>query len=318
MRILITGSAGFIGFHLAKSLLEQGKQVVGLDNLNDYYSKKLKLDRNEILKENNNYNFYLVDICDVKKLKKIFQNHDFDIVCHLAAQAGLRYSIENPYVYQESNLQGFINILEMVRKCDCLRNFIFASSSSVYGGNKKIPYSEGDDITTPISLYGATKVANEVMAYSYHNLYDIPTIGLRFFTVYGPWGRPDMAYYKFTENIMKEKPIDVYNHGNMRRDFTYIDDIINGIKAGFEKKFDYEIFNLGNNKTVNLLDFIKILENCLGKKVEKNMLPMQPGDMYETYADISKSKELLGYEPKTNIEEGIKKFVAWYKNYLEE
>jgi UDP-glucuronate 4-epimerase len=265
--------------------------------------------------ENNLYDFHQIDICNLKRLEKLFQNNNFDIICHLAAQVGVRYSIENPKAYQKSNLEGFFNVLEMVRRFNNISNFIFASSSSVYGGNLKIPYSVGDDITTPISFYAATKVSNEVVAYSYHKLYNIPIVGLRFFTVYGPWGRPDMAYFKFTNKIIKEEPINVYNFGKMRRDFTYIDDIVEGITSCAYKKFDYEIFNLGNNKPINLLQFIEILEKCIGKKAEKKFLPMQPGDMYETYANITKSKKLLGYEPKTNIKKGIEKFVSWYKNY---
>jgi UDP-glucuronate 4-epimerase len=315
MKILITGSAGFIGFHLAKTLLDDGHQIIGLDNLNEYYSPQLKQDRNDNLKKFADYTFSPIDICDFSSLEQIFQNHDFDVVCNLAAQVGVRYSIENPFIYQKSNLEGFVNILEIVRKYDNINNFIFASSSSVYGDNTKIPYAVGDTITTPMSFYGATKIANEVIAYSYHKLYDISTIGLRFFTVYGPWGRPDMAYYKFAQNIVKDIPIDVYNFGKMRRDFTYIDDIVSGIIGCIDKKFDFEIFNLGNNKTVDLLKFIEILEKNLGKKAKKNMVPMQPGDMYETYADITKSKQILGYNPKTDIEVGLKNFVSWFKKY---
>jgi len=313
MAILVTGSAGFIGFHLSKSLLERGERVVGLDNLNDYYSKKLKYDRNSILEKYDSYKFYHNDLCDIKALKKIFKNK-IDKICHLAAQAGVRYSIEDPYPYQKSNLEGFTNILEMARIYE-IDNFVFASSSSVYGGNKKIPYSVDDNVMKPISFYGATKVANELMAYSYHYLYNISTCGLRFFTVYGPWGRPDMAYFNFTDNILKGNPIDVFNKGDMKRDFTYIDDIINGVVSSLEKSFDFEIFNLGNNKPINLLDFISILEEKLGKKAKKNILPIQPGDMKETYADISKSKKILGFEPRTNITEGLSKFIEWYKNY---
>jgi len=318
MKIFITGSAGFIGFHLAKTLLDNGERVVGLDNLNDYYSRQLKLDRNKNLNKHDEYSFYHIDLCDYEDLEEIFQKHDFDVICHLAAQAGVRYSIERPFIYQKSNLEGFTNILEMVRQYGKTKKLIFASSSSVYGGNKKVPYSVGDDVTTPVSYYGATKVANEIMAYSYHHLYGIPMAGLRFFTVYGPWGRPDMSYFKFTEKILKGDPIDVFNYGDMKRDFTYIDDIIDGIVRCLNVSFDYEIFNLGNNRPVNLLDFIEILEEIIGKKAKKNTLPMQSGDMYETFADISKSKKMLGFEPKTDIKEGLNKFFNWYSNYFKE
>jgi UDP-glucuronate 4-epimerase len=316
MAVLVTGSAGFIGFHLSKALLEKNEKVIGIDNINDYYSKKLKKDRNSILKKYENYIFYHDDVCNINKLKKIFSENQIEKICHLAAQAGVRYSIENPHAYQKSNIEGFTNILEMGRQYD-IKNFVFASSSSVYGGNKKIPYSEKDNVMNPISFYGATKLANELMAYSYHYLYKIPTCGLRFFTVYGPWGRPDMAYFKFTDKIIKGEKIDVYNHGKMKRDFTYIDDIIKGVISSLEKSFNFEIFNLGNNKPENLLKFIEILEKKIGKKANKKMLPMQSGDMENTYADISKSKKLLGFQPKIDIEDGLGKFIEWYKNYYD-
>jgi UDP-glucuronate 4-epimerase len=314
MSIVVTGSAGFIGFHTAKALLKQGKIVVGIDNINDYYSKKLKWARNNILEKYDNYRFYHADLCDLQIMKSIFKDNKIDKICHLAAQAGVRYSIENPYAYQKSNLEGFTNILEMAR-CFEVNNFVFASSSSVYGFNKKVPFSVKDTVNHPISFYAATKVANELMSFSYHYLYNIPMIGLRFFTVYGPWGRPDMAYFKFTDKIINGESIDVYNHGNLKRDFTYIDDIVNGVISALHKSFDFEIFNLGNNKPINLLEFINILEEKLEKKADINMLPMQPGDMKETYADISKSNRLLGFKPKTNIREGLGKFVKWYKKY---
>lgn len=314
MKYFVTGTAGFIGFHVAKALLERGDEVVGLDNVNDYYSQQLKLDRNAILEGYSSYEFYHEDLSDLDALKKAFNEHDIDVICHLAAQAGVRYSIENPHAYQKSNLEGFTNILEMARKGD-IENFVFASSSSVYGGNEKVPYSPKDDIMTPISFYAATKVSNEVMAHSYHHLYDIPTTGHRFFTVYGPWGRPDMALFKFTDRIVKGAPIDVYNHGDMERDFTYIDDIVSGVLSSLDTPLEYEIFNLGNNEPMKLMRFIEILENTLGMEAQKNMLPMQPGDMKKTYADITKSKEILGFEPKTNIKKGIRKFVDWYKEY---
>jgi len=259
MVILVTGSAGFIGFHITRFLLERGENIIGFDNLNNYYSKKLKIDRNNILKNYKNFIFLHKDLCDKDSLKTIFKKNSVNKIIHLAAQAGVRYSIENPYDYQKSNLEGFVNILEMARQFK-IEKLVFASSSSVYGGNKKIPFSVNNDVTKPVSFYGATKVANEIMAYSYYHLYNIPMIGLRFFTVYGPWGRPDMAYFKFTDKIVKNRTIEVYNDGDMKRDFTYVDDILNGVISSLDKNFDFEIFNLGNNKPVELLDFIKILE----------------------------------------------------------
>lgn len=312
--ILVTGSAGFIGFHVAKKLLDEGIKVVGLDNLNDYYSKELKFSRIKILEKKDNFEFYHADLCDVKSLNKIFKDNKIEIICHLAAQAGVRYSIVNPFQYQKSNLEGFTNIIEMARN-NSVNNFVFASSSSVYGGNNKVPYSVKDRIDRPISFYAATKVANESMAFSYHHLYNLSMIGLRFFTVYGPWGRPDMAYFKFTDRIVNGIPIDVYNYGNMKRDFTYIDDIVEGVISSLKKDLGFEIFNLGNNKPIKLLYFIKILEQKLNKKAKKNMLPSQSGDMKETFADISKSKKILGFTPKTNIEKGIERFIDWYKTY---
>ncbi len=312
--ILVTGSAGFIGFHVAKKLLEKDFDVIGLDNVNNYYSQKLKKDRNSILKNSDKYIFYQKDLCDLDSLKKIFKNHDIKNICHLAAQAGVRYSIENPYLYYKSNIEGFTNILEMAR-INSIDNLVFASSSSVYGNNKKIPFSVDDRLLNPISFYAATKLVNETMAYSYHHIYKIPITGLRFFTVYGPWGRPDMAYFKFTNKIVKGELIDIYNNGDMKRDFTYIDDIIKGVIESLNTKFDYEIFNLGNNKAVNLLDFVSMLEEKLGIKAKKNMKPMQIGDMYETCADISKSEKMLGFKPKTDIDSGLQKFVDWFKKY---
>lgn len=316
MTTLITGSAGFIGFHLAEELLRSGEKVIGLDDVNDYYSTELKWDRNSILEEDERYRFYHEDLSDLDALKQIFLENDIDRVCHLAAQAGVRYSVENPHAYQKSNLEGFTNILEMSRNHE-VDNLVYASSSSVYGGNEKIPYNEDDDVTRPISFYAATKVSNELMAHSYSHLYDLPCTGLRFFTVYGPWGRPDMALFKFTDRIVRGEPIDVYNFGDMKRDFTFVDDIIDGVISSLEKPLDYEIFNLGNNTPVNLMDFIEMIEAELGMEAEKNMLPMQPGDMKVTYADISKAKEMLGYEPETDIEEGIARFMDWYKDYYE-
>ncbi len=316
MTTFVTGSAGFIGFHVAEQLLKDGEKVIGIDNLNDYYSQKLKKDRNSILKDYNDYTFYHNDLCEYEKIEKIFEENDIERICHLAAQAGVRHSIEDPHAYQKSNLEGFTNILEIARHND-VDNLVYASSSSVYGGNENIPYQVGDDVMTPISYYAATKVANEAMAHSYSHLYDLPTTGLRFFTVYGPWGRPDMALFKFTDRIVDGEEIDVYNYGDMKRDFTYIDDIVDGVISCLNNPFDYEIFNLGNNTPVKLLDFIQILEEKLGMDAQKNMMPMQPGDMKITYADISKSQEKLDYRPETGIEKGIEKFVDWYKKYYE-
>lgn len=314
MAYLVTGSAGFIGFHVARALLKRGAKVVGLDNLNDYYSRELKVDRNSMLEDYDDYEFYHADLCDLEELKELFSDHDISKICHLAAQAGVRYSIEDPHAYQRSNLEGFTNILEMSRHNE-VENLVFASSSSVYGGNDKVPYEVGDDIMHPISYYAATKVANEAMAHSYSHLYDFPATGLRFFTVYGPWGRPDMALFKFTDLIVKGEPIDVYNYGDMKRDFTYIDDIVEGVLSSLDKGSDYEIFNLGNNTPQDLMYFIETLEEELRTEAEKNMMPMQPGDMKKTYADISGSKDALDYEPSTSIEEGIKRFVEWYDDY---
>lgn len=314
MSIMVTGSAGFIGFHVAKTLLERGEKVVGYDNVNDYYDQDLKWARNSILEGYDNYKFYHKDLCDYESLEKTFDQHNITRMCHLAAQAGVRYSIDNPQAYQRSNLEAFTNVLEVCRHKE-VDNLVFASSSSVYGGCTEIPFSEDYDITHPISFYAATKVANEVMAHSYHHLYGIPCSGLRFFTVYGPWGRPDMAMYLFTENMLQDKPIDVFNYGNMKRDFTYIDDIVSGVISSIDNPFDYEIFNLGNHTTVNLMYVINKLEEALGIEAEKNMLPMQPGDVEKTYADISKAKNMLGFEPKTSVEKGIEHFVEWYKKY---
>ncbi len=314
MSIMVTGSAGFIGFHVAKALLERGEKVIGYDKVNDYYDQDLKWARNSILEGYDNYTFYHKDLCDYDALQGAFDEHNITRMCHLAAQAGVRYSIDNPQAYQRSNLEAFTNVLEVCRHKE-VDNLVFASSSSVYGGCTEIPFSEDYDITHPISFYAATKVANEVMAHSYHHLYGIPCSGLRFFTVYGPWGRPDMAMYLFTENMLKGEPIDVFNYGNMKRDFTYIDDIVNGVISSIDNPFDYEIFNLGNHTTVNLMYVICKLEEALDIEAEKNMLPMQPGDVERTYADISKAKKMLGFEPLTGVEEGIENFVEWYKTY---
>jgi len=318
MKYLITGCAGFIGFHLSKNLLENGETIAGIDNLNDYYDPKLKKERLNILKQYDNFSFSQVDITDYQALEKVFKKYPPEKICHLAAQAGVRYSLTHPFVYEKTNMLGFLNILELMRKYK-IKDLVFASSSSVYGGIKEIPFREDMNINKPISLYAATKAANELYAYVYHHLYNINAVGLRFFTVYGPWGRPDMALFLFTKAILENKPIKVFNYGKMKRDFTYIDDIVNGITSSLNKvsELGYEIFNLGCSNQVELMDFIKAIEEELGKKAKKNMLPLQPGDVPETYADVSKAKELLGYQPKVKIEEGVKKFIKWYREYYE-
>lgn len=312
--VLVTGAAGFIGFHVSKRLLEMGQSVVGVDNLNKYYDVTLKGARLEILRSFKDFGFYKVDIRDFGALEDIFKRHGVNIICNEAAQAGVRYSLKDPFSYQKSNLEGFLNLLELARKYK-LRNFVYASSSSVYGDNKKVPFGVEDRVDTPISLYAATKRANELIAHAYSHLYQIPCTGLRYFTVYGPWGRPDMALFLFTDAILEGRPINVYNYGQMKRDFTYIDDIVEGTIAALERAAPYEIFNLGNSEPVHLLEFIRLLEGELGQEAEKNMMPMQPGDVLETAADIQRSRELLGFDPKTPLKEGIRRFVAWYREY---
>ena len=313
-KIIVTGCAGFIGFHLSKSLLDEEYEVLGIDNINDYYDPVLKNARLEILKPYNNFTFQKVDISDRDSLKKSFQSFKPKKVVNLAAQAGVRYSIENPFAYLDSNLVGFLNIIELCRRGD-VEGFIYASSSSVYGGNEKIPFSVDDRVDKPISLYGATKRANELIAYSYSHLYGLQSTGLRYFTVYGPWGRPDMAMFIFTEKIIAGEPISVFNHGNMKRDFTYIDDIITGTRAAIEKNYTSEVFNLGNHKSEQLMDMISLLEKELGIKAKIDFQPMQIGDVKESFAEIKHSQEKLGYSPKTSIENGIPKFIEWFKGY---
>lgn len=316
MKFLVTGNAGFIGFHLTKRLLEEGQEVVGVDNLNPYYDPKLKKARLKILKKHANFSFYRLDIANLADFENVFTENKIDKVCHLAAQAGVRYSLENPHLYEQANMVGFLNLLELMRKYE-VKNLVYASSSSVYGGIKKIPFSERMKINKPISLYAATKAANELYAHVYHHLYGLNTVGLRFFTVYGPWGRPDMALFLFTKAILEDKPIKVFNQGQMKRDFTYVDDIVDGIMASLNKvsELGYEVFNLGCADPVNLLDFIKTIEKSLGKKAKKEFLPLQPGDVPNTFADVSKAKKLLGYQPKVKIEEGVGEFVNWYRQY---
>ncbi|HBF43522.1 MAG TPA: protein CapI [Desulfobacteraceae bacterium] len=312
--VLVTGAAGFIGFHLSKRLLATGSRVVGVDNLNRYYDVKLKMGRLDILRSYGDFHFYKEDIHNLEALKDIFSKRQPDCVCNLAAQAGVRYSLTDPFAYQKSNLEGFLNLLEAAREYG-VENFVYASSSSVYGKNEKVPFSVDDRVDRPVSLYAATKKANELIAHAYSHLYHIPCTGLRYFTVYGPWGRPDMALFLFTDAILKKRPINVYNYGRMKRDFTYIDDIIDGTIAALKRPVPYEIFNLGNSNCVPLLEFIRIVEDELGQEAEKKMMPMQPGDVAETMADVEKSKKLLGFNPKTPLREGIKNFVAWYREY---
>jgi len=331
-KILVTGSAGFIGFHLAKGLLELGFHVVGIDNLNDYYDPQLKIDRlenlNTFVSEKNLqdlYQFTKLDISDECALKGLFRQHDFDIVVNLAAQAGVRYSLENPKAYIVSNLVGYANILECCRHAS-IEHFIFASSSSVYGMNTKQPFSTSDNTDFPISLYAATKKSNELLAHSYSHLFQLPCTGLRFFTVYGPYGRPDMAYYSFTKAIHEGRSIDIFNHGDMKRDFTYIDDIVDGILKVVQKApgpierpstnavAPFRIFNIGNNNPVPLSRFIEAIETAMSKQAVKNMLPMQSGDVPLTYADIDDLVDEYGFHPSTSIEQGISKFVDWYLN----
>ena len=313
-KILVTGSAGFIGYHLCRSLLNDNVEILGLDNLNEYYDIELKSSRLNKLRKYENFLFEKIDIADRESLTELFNNFNPDIVVNLAAQAGVRYSIENPYAYMESNLVGFLNIIELCRHND-IKSFIYASSSSVYGANRTIPFKESQRVQKPISLYASSKRANELIAYSYSHLFNLNTTGLRFFTVYGPWGRPDMAMFIFTKNILNKKPIEVFNNGKMKRDFTYIDDIINGIRSAISNNYQCEIFNLGNHKSEELMDMITMIENELKIKAVIDYRTLQPGDVVETLSDINKSKEKLDYNPSINISEGIPLFIDWYKSY---
>ena len=351
MNILVTGAAGFIGYHLAIRLINEGHYVIGIDNINNYYSTKLKYGRlaesgidTDTLKNAGygkqiksstypQYSFVQMDVSDLEAVHSIFsEKGKFDIVCHLAAQAGVRYSLENPHAYIDSNINGFINILEACRHNN-VKHLVYASSSSVYGLNESMPFSTSDNVDHPVSLYAATKKSNELMAHTYSYLYNIPTTGLRFFTVYGPWGRPDMAYYLFTKAILQGNTIDVYNYGNMKRDFTYIDDIIEGMvkviesPPGGNKKWSgknpdpatspapYKVYNIGNGKPVDLMEFIGIIEESLGKTAEKNFLPIQPGDVPTTWADTADLEKDIEYKPYTPVKEGVKRFVEWYREY---
>ena len=315
-KILVTGSAGFIGFHTARKLLVMGREVIGIDNFNDYYDPGVKISRNEILEKNENYKLYRGNLEDLSFVKKVFEENKIDKICHLAAQAGVRYSLTHPHTYIQSNLVGFTNIIDEAKNHQ-VKTFVYASSSSVYGNNKKYPFSVKDNVDHPISLYAASKKANELIAHVYHHLYGLNCTGLRFFTVYGTYGRPDLAIFLFTKAILEDQPINVFNFGKCKRDFTYIDDIVSGILASLEKSYPYEIFNLGNNNPVELEYMIECIEKELGKKAIKNYMPLQPGDVPETYADIDHSKEMLGYEPKTSIEEGLGVFVKWYREYYQ-
>jgi len=313
MKILITGGAGFIGSATAKALIERGDQIVIIDNFNDYYDPKLKEDRIKIFLKGCKIKLYRGDIRDQKFLEKVFKKEKLDKIIHLAAMAGVRYSLEKPSLYYDVNVMGTQNLLELSVKYK-IKNFVYASSSSVYGNNKKLPFSESDSVDTPISPYAASKKATELQAHVYSNIYKLPTTGLRFFTVYGPWGRPDMSPIKFTKNISEGKQIEVYNNGKMSRNFTYIDDIVSGIVTVLDKNFPYEIMNIGGDSEENLIDYIEMIENNIGVKAKKKLMPLQPGDLIATVADIKKLRK-LGWKPTTKIEDGIKIFVQWYKKY---
>ena len=321
MKILVTGVAGFIGFHLATKLLAEGNEVYGVDNLNDYYDVNLKQARLQQLLPQSNFTFEYLDLSDRSAVAELFATHNFAVVVHLAAQAGVRYSLENPHAYVDSNLVGFTNILEGCRHSS-IEHLIFASSSSVYGNNTKVPFAVTDNVDCPVSLYAATKKANELMAHAYSHLYQIPVTGLRFFTVYGPWGRPDMAYFKFTKAIAEGKPIDVYNYGKMKRDFTYIDDVVEAVvriiptkPSDSNNEPPYKIYNLGNNHPIELDRFIATIESLVGKPARKNLLPMQPEDVVSTYADVRELNIDFNFRPSTPISLGLEKFVAWYQQY---
>jgi len=332
LKILVTGCAGFIGMHVAHRLLEAGHEVVGIDNLNDYYDPALKHARLERLRPYPGFAFRKMDIADAAGVQALFREHAFPRVVHLAAQAGVRYSLENPHAYVDSNVTGFLNVLEGCRHHGC-EHLVFASSSSVYGANRKLPFSEHDHTDHPVSLYAATKKANEMMAHTYSHLFGLPTTGLRFFTVYGPWGRPDMSAFLFTRAILEGRPIDVFNHGDMERDFTYVDDIVEGVVRVLEaipvgdpqadmtrpdparSTAPYRLYNIGNHQPVPLLQFIEILEQTLGRKAVRNLLPMQPGDVRATFADVDDLRSAVGFSPGTPLKEGIRRFCEWYRSY---
>lgn len=332
MKILVTGAAGFIGFHLSISLLKRGEEVVGFDNLNDYYDVKLKEDRLAILNNHQSFQFVKGDIADRKSVEKLFSEHKFDRVVNLAAQAGVRYSLENPQAYIDANIVGFLNILEACRH-NKVEHLVYASSSSVYGSNTAMPFSVHQNVDHPVSLYAASKKANELMAHTYSHLFGLPTTGLRFFTVYGPWGRPDMALFLFTKAILQDKPIQVFNQGNMRRDFTFVDDIVEGIVRVTDRiaepdpnwsgdkpdpassRAPFKVYNIGNNQPVELMRFIEIIEEKTGKKATKEMLPLQPGDVPATFADVDDLMRDTGFAPNTPLERGVSRFVDWFREY---
>ena len=332
MKILVTGAAGFIGSTLSKKLLARGDQVIGVDNLNDYYDPSLKIERLKPLKAHENFTDVCISIEDKEAMDSTFAEHKPNRVVNLAAQAGVRYSIENPYAYIDANIYGFMNILENCRH-NQVEHLVYASTSSVYGSHTNMPFSIHDHVDHPVSLYAATKKSNELMAHTYSHLFNIPTTGLRFFTVYGPWGRPDMALFSFTKKILAGEPIDVFNHGNHKRDFTYIDDIVEGVIRTLDKvatpnadwnsdtpgsassAAPYRIYNIGNSEPVNLMHYIEVLEECLGKKAEKNLLPLQPGDVPDTFADVTDLVDAVDYKPATTVEEGVAAFVEWYRSY---
>ena len=331
-KTIVTGSVGFIGFSLCVKLLERGDDIIGIDNHNDYYDPKIKDERLKLLKKFSNYLHYKIDLCDQESLSTVFKKYKIKKVVNLAAQAGVRYSMENPLAYIKSNIVGFAHILEGCRLYG-VEHLVYASTSSVYGANTKMPFSEHDSANHPLSVYAASKKSNELMAHAYSHLYQLPTTGLRFFTVYGPWGRPDMALFKFTKAILEEKPIDVFNHGKHTRDFTYIDDIVNGIIKTLDNSADrnsdwnsrepdpasskapWKIYNIGNNKSIQLMDYIHALEKALGKKAKINFLPLQPGDVPDTFANVDNLIKKFNYKPSTSVGEGINNFVEWYKNY---
>ena len=335
MKVLVTGAAGFIGFHTARQLLERGESVVGLDNFNDYYDVSLKEARAALLEPYDDFRMERIDLEDRTAMEALFERERFDKVVHLAAQAGVRYSLENPHSYIESNIVGTLHILEGCRHTG-VEHLVYASSSSVYGANTSMPFSIHQNVDHPLALYGATKKANELMAHTYSNLYNLPTTGLRFFTVYGPWGRPDMALFMFTKNILEGRPIDVFNYGNHRRDFTYIDDIVEGVIRTMDNtakpnpdwdpgnpdpgtsRAPYRLYNIGNQQPVELMHYIEVLENCLGRKAEKNLLPLQDGDVPDTWADTSDLGADVGYQPSTTVEDGVKRFVDWYLEFYKD
>jgi UDP-glucuronate 4-epimerase len=332
VKLLVTGAAGFIGFHTARRLLERGDEVVGLDNLNAYYDPSLKGARLELLRQHPGFRFVQIDLADRLAMEELFRGEKFQRVVHLAAQAGVRYSISHPHAYVQSNVTGFLHLIEGCRH-HAVEHLVYASTSSVYGANTRMPFSEGQNVDHPLTLYAATKKANELMAHSYSSLYDLPTTGLRFFTVYGPWGRPDMALFLFTRHILAGTPIDVFNGGRHQRDFTYIDDIVSGVLAAVDRtaapdpnwnsaapepatsNAPYRIYNIGNERPVALSRYIEVLEQCLGRQARKNFLPMQPGDLPDTWADVGALERDVGYRPSTDLETGVKRFVEWYLGY---